>query len=223
MKILIVDDEKSLANSLKKRLEAENFDVILAFDGEKALKEVINHSFDIILLDWKMPKLCGVDVCKQIRMLNLETPIIFLTAVNDISSKVDALNLGADDYLTKPFEFDELNARIHSLLRRVKNFNKNVKCGKFCIDLVDHLIFNSEKKIKLTEREFELLNFLISHKGEILSKSMIIDKVWGLNFIPETNFIEVTIKNLRRKLEELTSSKLIKTVYGEGYVFIEEN
>lgn len=220
MKIFIAEDEKSLAVSLQKRIEAENFEVFLAFDGESALKEILKNNFDLILLDWKMPKYSGLEVCKKIRESKIETPIIFLTALNDISNKVEALKLGADDYLTKPFDFEELLARINSILRRVKNYNKRLICGSFCIDLVDHFVFKDNNKIKLTEKEFELLHFFILHKGEILNKDILIEKVWGLNFVPETNFIEVTIKNLRKKLEELTSSKLIKTVYGEGYVFI---
>lgn len=222
MKILIAEDEKSIASSLEKRLTNEGFEPSVVYDGESALKMINKNSFDVILLDWKMPKITGFDVCKKIREIKITTPIIFLTVLGDISNKVEALKAGADDYITKPFAIEELLARIQSVLRRMSLSEKKMHCGSFTLDLVTHYIENKNYSLKLSDKEFELLHYLIINKGMIINKYTLFENVWGLNFSPETNFVEVTIKNLRKKMEELTSKKYIKTVYGEGYVFVGE-
>lgn len=223
MKILLVEDEKELAISLKKRLIKDGFFVDWIEDGKNLINDKDIELYSLIILDWKLPSVSGFEICKILRGKNIIVPIIFLTAVGDIKNKIEALSIGADDYLTKPFIYDELKARINSLLRRAKNFNKYIFCKNFNLDLINHSISNENQSIKLTEKEFELLYFLINNKGLIINKYEIMEKVWGLKFTPETNFVEATIKNLRKKIEEISSIKCIKTIYGEGYVFLDES
>ncbi len=222
MEILIAEDEKKIANSLKKSFLEEGHHAIIALDGEKALSLIKEIVFDVILLDWRMPKVNGLDVLKRIRKNGIKTPIILLTALSDISNKVEALNAGADDYITKPFSFEEVLARINAVLRRSAEEPNIIKCQNFDLDLIDRVIVSSDKKIKLTEKEFELLKYFISKKGVIVSKDELCANVWGINFNPHTNIVEVTIKNLRKKLEEAKCNNYIKTIYGEGYLFISE-
>jgi len=222
MEILIAEDEKKIANSLKKSFAEEGHHAIIALDGEKALKLIKEIVFDIILLDWRMPKVNGLDVLKNIRKEGIKTPIILLTALSDISNKVEALNAGADDYITKPFSFEEVLARINAVLRRSAEESNIIKCENFNLDLINRIIVSADKKTKLTDKEFELLKYFISKKGVIVSKDELCANVWGINFNPHTNIVEVTIKNLRKKLEEATCNNYIKTIYGEGYLFISE-
>lgn len=222
MKILIAEDDSNIANSLSKSFNDEKIQTVIAGDGEQALQFVNTDNFDILLLDWRMPKKDGLEVCKLIRLSGSSLPIILLTALSDISNKVEALNLGADDYITKPFSFPEVLARINAVLRR-RNSNKlEITIGKMKINLVEHKLFIDGNEIKLTEKEFELLNHFIENKGVILSKEELCKNVWHYDFIPETNIVESAVKNLRRKIEEHCNKKLIKNVYGEGYIFIEE-
>ena len=222
MKILIAEDERPIANSLKKYLALEGFDAVISNDGEAALYELSKNRYDLLLLDWRMPKKNGYEVCLELRRIGSLIPIILLTALNDISNKVDALNAGADDYITKPFSMEEVIARINSILRRTRFTEPKINCGFFSINLVSHTIEADSGSIKLPDKEFELLSFLIKNHGVVVTRDTLHEKVWGLNFSPSTNFIEVTIKNLRKKLDELTDKKCIKTIYGEGYLFLGE-
>lgn len=223
MKILLIEDEVDLAKSLIKRLINDGFEVTWFNDGSILInneKDIESNS--VIILDWKLPKISGLEICKYLRTKNITIPIIFLTAVGDINSKVEALSIGADDYLTKPFDYDELKARIYTLIRRSNIYNVKFFCKNFMLDLLNHSISNNEKTIKLTDKEFELLYFLINHKGVVVNKYELMEKVWGLKFTPETNFVEATIKNLRKKIQEISNGNCVKTIYGEGYVYIEE-
>ncbi len=222
MKILIAEDEKAISNSLKKNLEIAGFSTTICSNGELALKELQKNSFDLILLDWRMPKMNGFQLCLHLRSIGNKIPIILLTALSDISNKVDALRAGADDYITKPFSIEEVIARIDSVLRRASHVETKITCGIFSLNLVTHTIENQFKSIKLSEKEFELLSYMTTNKGLVISRETLHEKVWGLNFSPSTNFVEVTVKNLRKKIEELTNKKCINTVYGEGYVFFGE-
>lgn len=222
MRVLVAEDDINIANSLAKSFNDEGIQVVIAEDGEKAIQLITTVNFDLLLLDWRMPKKDGLEVCSLIRQSGNTLPIILLTALTDISNKVEALNLGADDYITKPFSFPEVLARINAVLRRQHANKLEITIGRMKVNLVEHKLFIDGNEIKLTEKEFELLNHFIENKGVILSKEELYKKVWHYDFIPETNIVESSVKNLRRKIEEHCNKKLIKNVYGEGYIFIEE-
>lgn len=220
MKILIAEDEATIANSLKKNFADEEHNAEIANDGEEALDKIQNNNFDAILLDWRMPKLSGLEVCKKLRSEGFNKPIILLTALTDISNKVEALNTGADDYITKPFSFEEVMARIEAVVRRYKSSTRIIIFDKYKLDLVTRIVETPNGKIRLTDKEFELLKYFLENKGSIITKERLCRDVWELPFTPTTNMVEVTIKNLRKKIEDESSKKYIKTIYGEGYLFL---
>lgn len=222
MEILIAEDEEQIANSLKKNLEEEGHHVKIASDGEEAIRFTESILFDVIILDWRMPKVTGIEVCKQIRKSGNKVPVILLTALSQTANKVEALQLGADDYVTKPFSFDELKARIEAVVRRYHSNTDELIIANLTLDLISRKAITPCGEIFLTGKEFDLLKYFMMRKGLILSKEELSKSVWGYNFIPSTNIIEVTVKNLRKKLEENTGKKLIKSIYGEGYLFISE-
>jgi DNA-binding response OmpR family regulator len=223
MEILIAEDETQIAEPLRKNFLEEGHHAIIAKDGEQALNLIDKVQFDVIVLDWKMPKISGIEVCNRIREANNKTPIILLTALTQLSNKVEALNSGADDYLTKPFSFKELLARIKAVVRRYNINIDTLEYGDLIIDLPNRKVETvSGKNIDLTEKEFDLLKFFIYHKGDVIDKDTLCKEVWHLDFTPKTNVFEVTIKNLRKKVEEQTGKKYIKTLYGEGYLLIAE-
>lgn len=222
MEILIAEDESNIANSLKKNLLEEGHHAIIAQDGEKALDLLEKIEFDLLLLDWRMPNLTGIEVLKIIKEKNIHIPVILLTALSDINNKVEALELGADDYITKPFSFEEVLARIIAVRRRYQKSQNVLEFADLTLDLLDRKIQYRDKEERLTEKEFELMKYFFENKSLILSKDELCRFVWGYNFNPTTNLIEVTIKNLRKKLEKLTNKKYIKTIYGEGFILIDE-
>lgn len=222
MKILIAEDEKAIANSLKKNLEMAGFSAFICSNGETAYIELQKNKYDLLLLDWRMPRKNGYQLCLDLRKDGKKIPIILLTALTDISDKVDALRAGADDYITKPFSIEEVIARIDALLRRAGSVAHSINCGSFSLNLVTHSIDTVSNSIKLSEKEFELLNFLAANQGLVVSRDILHERVWGLNYSPLTNFVDVTMKNLRKKIEAVTDQKCIKTIYGEGYVFLGE-
>lgn len=221
MHILIVEDETQIAEVLKKNLRDEGHNAMIATDGEAALKIINEIEFDLLLLDWRMPKVTGLDVCKFLRKQGNQIPIILLTALGDMSNKVEAFNAGADDYITKPFSFEEVLVRINAVMRRSKLSADLLEFEDLTLDLSKRVVFTRDKKyVHLSDKEFDLLRVLIQAKGEIVSKEQLFKKVWDINFVPQTNICEVTVKNVRRKLEEITGKKYIKTIYGEGYLLI---
>jgi DNA-binding response OmpR family regulator len=220
MEILIVEDEERIANTLKKSFTKDGHKATVTLNGEDALQFIHENKCDIILLDWRLPKLTGLEFCKKLRGSGNDTPIILLTALNDISNKVEALEAGADDYITKPFSFEEVCARIQAVLRRYRAAIKKIPFGDMNLNLIERTVECANLTIKLSEREFELLKYFLFNKGMIINKDKICKDVWNLEFSPMTNVIEVTIKNLRKKLEMETDQSFIKTIYGEGYLFI---
>jgi two-component system alkaline phosphatase synthesis response regulator PhoP len=221
MQILIAEDEKQIAESLKKNFSDEGYNAVIAIDGEEALQFSKSLKFDLILLDWKMPKLTGLEVCKNIRLSDNKVPIILITALGDISNKVEALNAGADDYITKPFSFEEVFARINAVMRRSMIAKEILEFDELILDLHKRNVSTlNHKDIHLSDKEFDLLKYMINNKGEIISKEILCKAVWELNFTPQTNICEATVKNLRKKLEEITGRKYIKNIYGEGYILI---
>ena len=220
MKILIVEDEKKIANSLEKNFNDEGFNTSVCYDGADALEVVSKEKFDLILLDWRLPEVTGINVCKRIRSADNKTPIILLTALTNITNKVEALNSGADDYVTKPFSFEEVLARVNAIIRRDKLSNNVIEFNSMSLNLITHILETETGSLKLPEMEFELLKYFLENKDQIIDRETLSDDVWKLKFSPSTNVVDVTVKNLRNKLEEYTGNKFIKSVYGEGYLFI---
>ncbi|MBN2571972.1 MAG: response regulator transcription factor [Ignavibacteriales bacterium] len=222
MRILIAEDEKDIASNLKKYFKSLNNEVILAYDGDSALKFAQGKKFDVIVLDWKMPGKNGDEICKILRKSGDKTPIIILTALRDLQNKIEGFNLGADDYVTKPYEEEELLARINAVVRRYQQSENVIKFDNITIDLITRKLQKANSEIKLSEKEFALLKYFLENRGKVITKQQLCKSVWDSPFESGTNIVEATIKNLRKKIEENSSKKYIKTIYGEGYIFIEE-
>ncbi len=220
MRILVAEDEPQLANSLKRNFEAEGHQAVIACNGKQVLDILSRKHFDVLLLDWRMPKLSGIEVCKRLRTAGNDIPIILLTALSNISHKLEALHLGADDYITKPFSFEEVLARIHAVVRRSRSATPVVRFGSLELNLITRILKTPCGELKLPEKEFELLHYFIRHPNSIISKEQLAKEVWQLPFYPTTNFIEATVKNLRKKLEAHCGKKFIQTIYAEGYILL---
>ena len=212
--ILIIEDEKNISNLLKLELTHANYECDQAFDGESGLNKALNQDYELILLDLMLPRINGIEVCRQLR-LKKQTPIIMLTARDEVTDKVNGLQVGADDYLAKPFAMEELLARINSLLRRVSNQNKSLKYkyGEIEIDVINHHVKFKDETITLTTTEFDLLSLLVKNGGNIVTKNDILNKVWGYEKNVSTNVVEVYIRYLRNKLVGIN----IETIRGIGY------
>lgn len=219
MEILIAEDEKQIADSLNKRFLEIGFHPMVVNDGEAALAAVEKIIFDVIILDWRMPKLSGLEVCKLMREREIKAPIILLTALTDTANKVDALNAGADDYITKPFSFEELLARVKAVVRRFQTTTTELSFNNYTLNLIDHTLVKPNETLKLSQKEYDLLKFFLKNKNMILNKDQICEQAWGTKCSPLSNIVEVTIKNLRRKLESEAHKNFIRTIYGEGYIF----
>lgn len=222
MRILIIEDEKKVAGFIKKGLEEETYAVDVAYDGEEgqALAEM-NH-YDLIILDLMLPKIKGLDVLTHLRSKNINTPIILLTAKDSVEDKVTGLNKGADDYLTKPFAFSELLARVRSLLRRGQSETKTVlQVGDLTLDLVSHKVKRGGEEIELTGKEYSLLEYFMRNAGKVLTRTMIAEHVWDYNFDTFTNVIDVYVNHLRKKIDKQYDHKLLHTLRGVGYVMRE--
>ena len=225
-KVLLVDDEKTLVKALKFNLEKEGFEVVEAFDGVEALKKAFEVNPDIIILDLMLPGMDGFEVCREIRKKE-EIPIIMLTAKGEDIDKVLGLELGADDYMTKPFNPRELLARIKAILRRSSGreaeLRKQIQVGPLWIDLLQHRVRLNDREIDLTAKEFALLSFLASHAGRVYSRDKLLKQIWGYDYFGDARTVDVHIRHLREKIEENPSSpRMILTVWGTGYKFREE-
>ena len=212
--ILIIEDEKNISNLLKLELTHANYECDQAFDGESGLNKALNQDYELILLDLMLPRINGIEVCRQLR-LKKQTPIIMLTARDEVMDKVNGLQVGADDYLAKPFAMEELLARINALLRRVSNQNKSLKYKyvEIEIDVINHHVKFKDDTITLTTTEFDLLSLLVKNGGNIVTKNDILNKVWGYEKNVSTNVVEVYIRYLRNKLVGIN----IETIRGIGY------
>lgn len=218
MRILIVEDEKEILKLLKKSLESECFSVDTAEDGDRGSYLARTNDYDLVLLDNILPKKTGLEVCQDIREDNNDVPILVLSVKSETTTKVDLLNAGADDYLTKPFSVEEVLARVRALLRRPKHIQKEiVKIGDLVLDNGRHIVKRGDKEIYLTRKEFQLLEYMMQHKGMVLSRSMIMEHVWDMNVDPFSNTIESHIMSLRKKIDKESGNKLIHTVPGRGY------
>jgi len=223
MLILLVEDEKNVASFIKKGLEEEFYTVDIAGTGPEGLSMVTSHAYDLLIVDIMLPGFSGVELCKRLREKGLKLPILLLTAIDSVESKVKGLESGADDYLTKPFAFSELLARIKALLRRASDSVSELSLDDLRIDLLARRVFRANKEIILTPKEFSLLEYLLRNKGKVLSRTEIIENVWGYDFDPTTNIVDVHIKFLREKVDTGFHKKLIHTVRGAGYVLKAED
>ncbi len=220
MKILIVEDEKKVATFIKKGLENEGFVVSIEYDGKKGLEKAFNESYDIIILDLMLPKLDGFTILKEIRKQGINTKVLILTAKANVQNRIQGLNLGADDYLVKPFAFGELLARLRALLRRTyPDKNPVLQFDDLSVNTHTREVFRDNKKIELSAKEYALLEFLIYNVNRALNRSTISEHVWNYNFDTGTNFIDVYINRIRKKIDEGYSKKFIKTIRGFGYMF----
>jgi heavy metal response regulator len=223
MRILIIEDEAKVAQFLKKGFQAESFSVDIAEDGQKGSFLARGEPYDVIILDIMLPKKNGIEVLKEIRKDNVSTPILMLTAKSDLEDRVNGLNLGADDYMAKPFAFSEVLARVRAIIRRKSDDSKTSKLdmADLSMDLIRRKVERGGKEIILTNKEFELLEYLLRNKGRVLSRVILTEHIWDMNFDSETNIVDVVINRLRRKIDDEYPTKLIHTVRGVGYVLKE--
>jgi len=220
MRILLVEDDKGIVRFVKKGLTENSFSVDVATNGEDGLASVLHMKYDLIVLDILLPKMDGRDVLKRMRSMDIQTPVVFLTAKDSEEDIVHGLNLGADDYLTKPFSFNELLARIQAILRRgqASSFPSRLQVANLVLEPDGHRVFREKIKIELTPKEYVLLEFFVRHAGEIITRTMISEKVWDYHFDTSTNIIDVHVSHLRNKIDKDFEPKLLHTVKGVGYV-----
>ncbi len=222
MRVLIVEDEKKVAGFIKKGLEEETFAVDVAYDGEEGFHMGEQNQYDLIILDLMLPIMDGIEVLSELRKQKVTTPILLLTAKDAVEDKVLGLNKGADDYLTKPFAFSELLARVRVLLRRGKTETKTVlTVDDLSLDLVSHKVKRKDEEIELTGKEFSLLEYFMRNTGKVLTRTMIAEHVWDYNFDTFTNVIDVYVNHLRKKIDKNYSKKLLHTLRGVGYIMKE--
>lgn len=218
MRILLVEDERRLATVVKKGLTEEGFAVDVAYDGEEGQYLAESEEYDLIILDIMLPKVDGLTLCKKLRKKNIKTPILMLTAKATLEEKVTGLDSGADDYLTKPFAFLELRSRIHALIRRSKQQTSPIlTIVDLELDPIKHIVKRGDKLISLTPKEFSVLELLLRHKDEVVSRTMIVEHVWDYNFDSMSNVVDVFVAALRRKIDKGAKVKLIHTLHGVGY------
>lgn len=225
-RILLVEDEKTLAKALKFNLEKEGFRVEVAFDGEEALNAMSGKEPDLVILDLMLPKIDGYEVCRSIRRSS-DVPIIMLTARDEDIDKILGLELGADDYMTKPFNTRELLARIRAILRRTVQqaaaARSFIKVGDLQIDVIKHKVTVKGREVALTSREYNLLSLLASNPGKVYSREELLEEIWGDDYSGDVRTVDVHIRHLREKIEEFPAEpNIILTVWGAGYKFREE-
>ena len=217
MHILIVEDEAGIVQFLQQGLEEEGYTITSASDGLKGFELSQKENFDLILLDWMLPKMTGLELCKSIRLKNTTTPIIFLTAKDTVQETIEGLKAGANDYIKKPFSFDELVERIKIHFRN-QNDDEILNLGTIKIDIAQHRVLVNELEVALTQREFELLTYLVKNKGKVCTRTQIIEDVWDIHFEYDTGVIDVFMNAIRKKLNLKIEQDYIKTVRGVGYI-----
>lgn len=217
MHILIVEDELGIVQFLQQGLQEEGYQITTANDGSKGFELIQEQHFDLILLDWMLPKINGLDLCKAIRIKDQTTPIIFLTAKDTVQETIEGLKAGANDYIKKPFSFEELVERIKIHFRNQKG-SELLTLGTIKIDLSKHIVFKNDEEVALTQREFELLKYLIQNKGKVCTRNQILKDVWEINFEYDTGVIDVFMNAIRKKLNLKIEEDYIKTIRGIGYI-----
>lgn len=221
MRILVVEDEKKVANFLKKGLQAEGYAVDVAYDGSEGAYLAENTDYDLIILDILLPKRNGIEVLKEIRRKGIRTPVLLLTARDGVEDKVLGLDSGADDYLTKPFAYEELLARVRALMRRGEEL-KELRYADLILDPLKRKAIRDGREIDLTTREYALLEYMIRNPEKVLTRAMIAEHVWDYTFDTMSNVIDVYINHLRNKIDKGFSRRLIHTIRGAGYMLKEE-
>ena len=219
MRILVVEDEKNLNDIIVKKLKLEKYGVDSCFDGKEALDYIFSTDYDAVILDIMLPKLDGFEVLKKIRSQEIKTPVLLLTARDGIDDRVKGLDYGADDYLVKPFAFDELLARIRVMLRRISNNVNNVfTIADLIVDCDSQTVTRNNNAIKLSAREFTILEYMIRNKEKVLTRDKIEQHIWNYDYEGGTNVIDVYVRYLRKKIDDDYTPKLIHTIRGVGYV-----
>ena len=221
MKILIIEDEKQIADNLKSGLEQHMFTVDVAYSGQEGYNLIHEYDYNIIILDLLLPDIAGEELCRKVRKEKIASFILMLTAKKHLTNIINGLNCGADDYLTKPFEFSELLARIRALLRRTSKNKENIlKVLDIELNLDKEQVYVEGKEVTLTKKEYMILEYLLRHKGQLFSRNQLLEHAWDRNADIFTNVVDAHIKNLRKKLGK--SGSIIKTVYGSGYRILED-
>lgn len=219
MRVLIIEDEKKIAAFIRQGLKEEGYAVDNAYDGEEGHFLATTNDYDLIVLDVMLPKIEGVTVCKELRAHGVDIPILMLTAKDSVKDKVRGLDSGANDYLTKPFAFEELSARIRALLRKKgQAAATKLTAGDLTLDLLTHKVVRAGKEIVLTTKEFVLLEYFMRNAGQVITRTMIAEHVWDMNFESFTNVIDVYVNYLRNKIDHGFKKRLIHTVRGRGYL-----
>ncbi|HOJ10184.1 MAG TPA: response regulator transcription factor [Clostridiales bacterium] len=220
--ILIVEDEAKIARFLELELKHEGYEVEVAYDGRTGYEKAVGVNIDLIILDLMLPELSGIEVCRRVRRVS-DVPIIMLTAKDDISDKVMGLDMGADDYVTKPFAIEELLARIRAALKRTANTERKnsdiIAAGKLELSRNEYKVKYADEEIMLSKKEFELLLYLMENKGIVLTREKILENVWGYDFMGDTNITDVYIRYLRSKIDQRFGVQYIHTIRGVGYTF----
>ncbi len=223
-KILIIEDEAKIARFLQLELKHEGYEVDLAFDGKIGLDKALTREADLIILDIMLPGMNGIEVCKRVREEQIKTPIIMLTAKDDVMDKVNGLDNGADDYMTKPFAIEELLARMRVALSRNHSESKieELSIGELKLKLLSHSAFYGEEELLLTKKEFELMEYLLRHKNIAITREELLNKVWDYEYLGDTNVVDVYIRYLRQKIDDKYQVHIISTVRGVGYMIKDE-
>lgn len=218
--ILVVEDDISVANVLKMELRREGYEVTTAYDGFAGLETARGYPFDLILLDWMLPGVTGIDICQRIRKMDQRTPIVFLTSQAEVGDRITGLNAGADDYVIKPFSMEEVIARVRCNLRRTEALVSQdiLDYDNLCLDRYRRMARRDRHEIELTTKEFNLLEYFLLHAGQVLKREEILEQVWDWDKNSDDSVVEIYVRRLRKKLESNQQSRLIHTIRGVGYV-----
>jgi DNA-binding response OmpR family regulator len=223
LKLLIIDDEPGITSFLKEGLEEADYSVDIANNGKSGLELALSNNYNLIILDWMIPNISGIEVCRQIRKTGNMVPIIFLTAKKTLDDLVFGFEAGANDYIKKPFEFEELLARINAQLKKSLSGDITLKSGKLTINPISHQVFFDSKEVTLTPKEFALLEYLVRNMDSVCTRNRILEQVWEIPSESDTSVVDVFITFIRRKLEKAGGRKIIQTIYGVGYIVRERD
>jgi two-component system, OmpR family, response regulator len=219
MKILLVEDDAGIARTIRRGLTSQGYELVVAGDGEEGMRQAASGAFDLVLLDIALPGMDGHSVLRGIRAVDDRLPVIMLTARDELREKVGALERGADDYITKPFAFEELTARIKALSRRAESGERTLELDGLRIDLLARQVWRDDKVVELSTREFNLLEYFLRHRGQVLTREQILAAVWGFDFDPGSNVVDVYVRYLRPKIDGPGQPSRITTIRGAGYRF----